>query len=54
MQKGPALPRPYQTAGIARCLFGTVGFAILTAAISALLPKKDVVLPAGVQVEGGD
>jgi MFS family permease len=44
----------YQLAGIAGCLFGTVAFAVVTAAISALLPEKDVVLPEGVQVEGGD
>ncbi|HEX8790331.1 MAG TPA: organoarsenical effux MFS transporter ArsJ [Polyangiaceae bacterium] len=44
----------YQFAGIAGCLFGTVAFSIVTAAIAALLPSKDLVLPAGVQVEGGD
>jgi hypothetical protein len=33
---------------------GTVGFAIVTAAISTALPEKDVILSADVQIEGGD
>jgi MFS family permease len=44
----------YQVGGIAACLWGTVGFAVVTAAISTRLPTKDVLLPAGLQVEGRD
>lgn len=44
----------YQLAGVSGCLWGTVAFAVVTAAISTLLPKKDVVLPAGAAIEGAD
>jgi MFS family permease len=45
----------YQLAGISGCLWGTVAFAGVTAAISTLLPQGEVkMLPAGVTVDGGD
>jgi hypothetical protein len=45
----------YQFAGISGCLWGTVAFAVVTAGISTLLPQGEAtMLPAGVQVEGGD
>jgi MFS family permease len=44
----------YQRWGIAGCLFGTVAFTGVTAAISMLLPAKDVALPSGVAAEAGD
>ena len=45
----------YQLAGLAGCLWGTVGFAALTAAISTMLPQKDsAVIAPGIQLDGGD
>jgi MFS family permease len=44
----------YQIGGIAACLWGTVAFAVVTAIVSTRLPATDVVLPADIQVEGGD
>ncbi len=44
----------YQAGGVTACLVGTVVFAAITAGISTLLPAKDVALPAGVEVDGGD
>lgn len=40
----------YQLGGLAACLWGTVGFAALTAAISTQLPSKDGNLPADLQL----
>ena len=48
----------YQLAGITGCLWGTVAFAVVTAAISMLLPRgappAPPALAAGAKLEGGD
>jgi MFS family permease len=45
----------YQLGGISGCLWGTVAFAAVTAAISTRLPQGEAaMLPAGVQVDAGD
>ena len=44
----------YQLGGLAACLWGTVAFATLTAAISTQLPQQDLALPGHLQVEGGE
>ena len=48
----------YQLAGITGCLWGTVAFAVVTAAISMLLPRgappAPPALAAGAKLEGGE